>query len=563
MKYMLITIAAVIIAGSGLSSRATDSNRLFPNDRLTVVEVIMDTNDWDTMRREHHDLFTAPAPESGHRASPYNYYRATAIIDGERIENVGVRKKGFLGSASAHRPSLKLNFDKFVKGREFRGLDLMTLNNNDQDASQLKQYLAYKLFNEGGVESPRCALTKVTVNGKYLGVYSHVESVNKKFVKRRFGDGKGNLYEGQGADFRKGFFDKFEKKSNKKKSDYSDVEALTRSLESDQEGLFKSLEKVLNVDQYLRYWTMESLVGHRDSYSANQNNFLIYNEPKSGQFHFIPWGTDGAFEWRETKYSAFKRPDSVKAEGYVAHRIYKHPDGPMRYRQQMRSHLQTVWNEKVLLAELKRMQALVAPHVHLPEEAFKKGVSQLETYIKRRRAMFEPELSGPAPEWKLPLRKPRTSNSKPLGTITGSFKTIFGVAPNHPDARGTIEVKIDGMPRRFDGTNVTGSVRDGAFRTGYPIVSVTAQEDGTMRGMSFYLIIDPDFFGSNQEQPIDGYTVFSQLRQSTGNPPVISRLGYIVGTVRIESAGMEKGDLISGTLDAKIRGRAKPADWKD
>jgi hypothetical protein len=147
--------------------------------------------------------------------------------------------------------------------------------------------------------------------------------------------------------------------------------------------------------------------------------------------------------------------------------------------------------------------------------------------------------------------------------MTGSFKTIFGVAPDHPDARGTIEVTIDGMTRRFDGTDVTGSVRDGAFRTGYPIVSVTAQEDGTMRGMSFFLIIDPDFFGSNQEQPIDGYTVFSQLRQSTGNPPVISRLGYLVGTVRIESAGMDKGDLISGTLEARISGRAKPADWKD
>ena len=344
---MRLLISLLIITGSGLSSHATNSDRLFPNDRLTVVEVIMDNNDWDLMRREHHHLFTAPAPESGHRASPYNYYLATAIIDGERIENVGIRKKGFLGSASAHRPSLKLNFDKFVKGREFRGLDLMTLNNNDQDASQLKQYLTYKLFNEGGIESPRCALAKVTVNGKYLGVYSHVESVNKQFVKRRFKDGKGNLYEGQGADFRKGFFDKFEKKTNKKKSDYSDVEALTRALESDQEGLFKSLEKVLNVNQYLRYWTMESLVGHRDSYSGNQNNFLVYNEPTSGLFHFIPWGTDGSFEWRETKYSAFKRPDSVKAEGYVAHRIYKHPDGPMRYRQQMRAHLETVWNEKI------------------------------------------------------------------------------------------------------------------------------------------------------------------------------------------------------------------------
>jgi spore coat protein H len=193
-----------VIASSLPLAAADESNSLFPTNRLIEVRVIMDPADWDTMRREHHDLFTGVAPESGPRPSPYNYYKGTVIIEGERLENVGIRKKGFLGSASAHRPSLKFNFGKFSKGREFRDIELMTLNNNDQDASQLKQYLAYKLFNEAGVESPRCSLARVTVNGKYLGVYSHVESVNKQFVKRRFASGKGNLYEGQGVDFREG-----------------------------------------------------------------------------------------------------------------------------------------------------------------------------------------------------------------------------------------------------------------------------------------------------------------------------------------------------------------------
>lgn len=277
-----------VLGFSMLNAVADQSDTLFPTNRLIEVEVIMNRGDWDRMRREHHDLFTGTAPESGSRPSPYNYYKGTVIIEGERIENVGIRKKGFLGSASAHRPSLKFNFGTFTQGREFRDLELMTLNNNDQDASQLKQYLAYQLFNEAGVESPRCSLAKVTVNGNDVGVYSHVESVNKQFVKRRFASGKGNLYEGQIADFREGFSDKFEKKTHKKKADFSDIEAVTTALQSDDENLLAALEKVVNVDQYIRYWAMESLVGHRDSYSGNLNNFLVYHEPVSGQFNFIP-----------------------------------------------------------------------------------------------------------------------------------------------------------------------------------------------------------------------------------------------------------------------------------
>ncbi len=39
--------------------------------------------------------------------------------------------------------------------------------------------MAYKLFNDAGVQAPRCSFAKVTVNGEYLGLYSNVESIGK------------------------------------------------------------------------------------------------------------------------------------------------------------------------------------------------------------------------------------------------------------------------------------------------------------------------------------------------------------------------------------------------
>ena len=69
-----------------------------------------------------------------------------APLDGEIVEEVGVRKKGFLGSMDTERPSLKIKFGEYVEGQELQGLKRMTLNNSRQDPSLLRQCLAYGLF---------------------------------------------------------------------------------------------------------------------------------------------------------------------------------------------------------------------------------------------------------------------------------------------------------------------------------------------------------------------------------------------------------------------------------
>lgn len=534
---------------------------LYPSNRLLNVEVMINPADWTALRREHQDLFTKPAPTNGPRPDPYHYFKGTVIIDGQRVENVGIRKKGFLGSANAHRPSLKFNFGKYTPGGQFRGIDMMTLNNNDQDGSQLKQFLAYRLFQAGGVESPRCGLARVTVNGKYLGVYSHVESVDKQFVGGRYASGGGNLYEGQGGDFREGFAHLFDKKTNKKEANFADIQALTVALRADDKDLIAALAKIVDVDQYVRYWAMECLIGHRDSYSGNQNNFLVYHEPVSGQFKFIPWGTDGAFEWRENKYSQFKRPDSVKAEGYLAYRLYRHPEGQVRFRRQLQTFLDTVWDEERWITELKRGADLVREHVHVRPEVFEAGVMGLEQFFKNRRSLLQPELSGPAPEWKLPLRQGQR-NAGPLGSLTASFNSRWASPISSTNFEGFIDVEIDGLTRHFVSTNITAAASTNSFRAGFPVITVAGSEEGTDRGMQCFLVIDPDYFTANEDQPVDGYTIFAQLHQTIGTPPQSSRLGYLVGTLKLNTAGTNKGDIVSGTLKANISGSAKPADWK-
>ncbi|MBC8242925.1 MAG: ankyrin repeat domain-containing protein [Verrucomicrobia bacterium] len=192
---------------------------IFPRDRLLEVDIQVADDDWDTLRHQSRNFFEALQPKRQFEEveSPYTYVEASVTIDGLTFQRVGIRKKGFIGSQSTSRPSLKVKLNHIDKKGGIDGLTMLTFNNNQQDNSQMSQFMGYSLFNAAGSPAPRCALAKVTVNGKNLGVYAHVESVKKPLAKRSFGSSKGTLYEGTVVDFHENWEGSFEKKFGKDK----------------------------------------------------------------------------------------------------------------------------------------------------------------------------------------------------------------------------------------------------------------------------------------------------------------------------------------------------------
>lgn len=52
-------------------------------------------------------------------------------------------------------------------------------------------------------------------------------------------------------------------------------------------------EKYFDVDQFLTFWALESIMGMYDSYAANNNNYMVYADPvKGGRFVFQTNGPD-------------------------------------------------------------------------------------------------------------------------------------------------------------------------------------------------------------------------------------------------------------------------------
>ena len=81
----------------------------------------------------------------------------------------------------------------------------------------MNQFLSYDLFDRAGAPGSRCGYARITVNGKNLGVYSHVESVRKQLLTREFGSAKGTLYEGTVVDFYEDWEGSFDRKTGKNK----------------------------------------------------------------------------------------------------------------------------------------------------------------------------------------------------------------------------------------------------------------------------------------------------------------------------------------------------------
>ena len=132
-----------------LEARELTSGDIFPIDRVLDVQITVDAKDWDTIRLQSRNIFEALQERRQHAPldHPYTYVEASVSIDGVEFPQVGIRKKGFIGSQNSIRPSLKIKLNHIDKDRRIDGLTNLTFNNNQSDVSLISQFIGFGLFN--------------------------------------------------------------------------------------------------------------------------------------------------------------------------------------------------------------------------------------------------------------------------------------------------------------------------------------------------------------------------------------------------------------------------------
>jgi spore coat protein CotH len=452
LKFWLTFLLVVASSQPILSAqeKKLSANKLFDPNQIVDIKIEVPQKDWDTIRRQSRSFAESLTKKTA--ASPFTYVKCDITIDGVTIKDVGIRKKGFIGSLDENRPSLKIKFDHYQGQTPVDGLDRLTLNNNKQDPSRINQYLAYKLFNESGTAAPRCNFAKVTVNGKPLGIYSNVESVKEPFLKNRFADGTGGLFEGTVTDFFDDFVRKFEKKNQS--ADYKSIAQITEILAQEQVDL-AALNKLVDIDAFVKFWAMESLIGFWDGYCNNQNNFFIYQKPANGKYYFIPWGIDSAFTKTMPLPPYRVRPRSVHSQSILANRLYRIAKIRKQYEQTLMDFLEKHWDEEKLAAELDRVESMLKDDILEQNRRFERDVRRIRSFVKTRRKEILKEFADGPPELKTRERRP--SYFAPIGKATISFSTKwYDKTPRKVMELGKIEIdlELDGQPVEFEQVGV-------------------------------------------------------------------------------------------------------------
>ncbi|MGB0591784.1 MAG: CotH kinase family protein [Myxococcota bacterium] len=526
-------------------------------EHVLDVAITMDDEDWDLLRRQTRTMYDILGGDclAAPVESAFTWFSATVTVDGETISNAGIRKKGFLGSLSATKPSLKVRFDKHVDGQLLGGvLKRMTLNNVRQDASKLNTCMSYAAFAAAGVPTPRCNFARVSINGVDFGLYVHVESLKKAFLTRSFTSPEGNLYEGAISDFRAEWQGTFQKKTNEKEDDWSDIEAAVAAIEDDSPAGLEALGEVFDLDAYLTFWAIEVLVGHWDGYAGNLNNFWFYREPGE-RFVMIPWGPDSSFKPVDNPFEDIDYPASVMANGALANRLYADPEWRQAFSDRLVSLLDTVWDEEAMLAEVDRMAAIVQAHA-LAEvtDVAAQDTERVRAHITNQR---EAVMATLGVDWPWPLR-PSEICWGTTGTVHATFSTTWGTNESEsPPSEGQAEF-LDyvehGEPVALESSGAIAGIENKGQNVGQAMVGlISTMSNGMLDAIVVYTA--PDNVVPGASLSVDGGG--TQGLHVRAEWPYLSFeiVGWLVdGTLTLDEADTQPGGVISGSIQGSFTG---------
>lgn len=155
------------------------------------------------------------------------------------------------------------------------------------------------------VPTPLCSYVWVTVNGEDWGLFLAIEEPEESFARRNFGNAYGKLYkpdyrslQAENADVALKYIDEnpesypgiFE--NAKFKISKADQQRLIQALKILSTG--ENLESAIDVDEVLRYFTVQVFVMNWDSYLGyTGHNYFLYEE--DGILSILPWDYNLAF----------------------------------------------------------------------------------------------------------------------------------------------------------------------------------------------------------------------------------------------------------------------------
>jgi spore coat protein CotH len=373
------------------------SDELFSQETIQRIDLFVHSADWAKLKAEF---------------QTNTYYPADFTWNGQTIRNIGIRSRG-RGSRSAHKPGLRLDFDRYTSGGRFLGLKSLVLDNLTQDQSGIHESVAMAFYARIGIPASREIHARLYVNNEYSGLYTIVESVDKEFLARVFGSigedvqNDGWLYEFKyqdhwlfnhlGEDLRE-YMLRFEATTHESKSDeekYRPIENLIQIANTTPPERFTAeVGPKLDLPQVVRFIAAQIFIAEVDGFLGGFgiNNLYLYRLENSDRHVFIAWDADNTF------YHPEYPTNSGMNDNILMRALMAVPEFSALWYEELRRNVQMAeegdWLHNEIIRHLQRIDQAMKEDPLKPysSNAYEGKAAEMLNFARRRIAFVRCEL---------------------------------------------------------------------------------------------------------------------------------------------------------------------------
>lgn len=210
----------------------------------------------------------------------------------------------------------------FYRPNMYRSAKEIHLNAEFKDPSYIRNKLSLDFFSDIGCLSPQSRHVFLSLNGADQGVYLELESVDEYFLVRRNlpegaifyaidGDANFSLISDLDKEVKKSLDSGYEQKYGNEEDSLILQDAIIKINTIPREDFKGEIEKILDVDKYLRWLAGAVLTQNYDGFV---HNYALYRNGETGLFEIIPWDYDAT--WGRDVHGDLLDFDYVPIEGY-------------------------------------------------------------------------------------------------------------------------------------------------------------------------------------------------------------------------------------------------------
>ncbi|WP_432671310.1 CotH kinase family protein [Flavobacterium sp. SM2513] len=432
---------------------STFAQTFYDLSTIQTIEITFAESNWDAL------LDAAEASDA--------YISAQSVsINGTVFSNVGAKYKGNSSyNASQVKNPWHIELDTY-EDQNYQGYTDIKLSNVIFDPTFVRETLGYKII-RNYMDAPLANYAKLYVNGTYIGLYTNVESISKKFVDNRFGSKTNAFFDcsppaGAGPTSTNlpnlsylgtnssSYTSAYDMKSDE---GWDDLIALTNTLSTTTSANTALIEAKLDIDRTMWFLAYHNLFVNLDSYIGQfKQNYYLY-KADNGQFNPIIWdlnmcfgvfgmtGTGGNLT-TSTKKTVSHTLHSTEAAWPLVQKLLAVPTYKKRYLAHYRTMLEEVVSttgSAYFLTDAQALQTLISAAVASDVNKFSYQTTSNMTNNLNSTDVTVANNSAPGINGLLTARKTYLSA---LSDFTSTQPVIATVTPSSttPSVGGTVSI---------------------------------------------------------------------------------------------------------------------------